>query len=203
MELEGVATSSIGLLPAYASPPPPLPLTPSADTNRLRVLPDLKRSISTLSHHRKRRIPHPLPTMSSIFKIRSATEEDFEAMWELDYAANTTHPVYNVPFKKTGIEGVKAFVFDRYNHLYHCRKPECVFLVATAGDEDKVVGYLFYMKPLGEGEREKWNHTYLEGTDLEFFDYLWRRFGEEAAPFEEHLKECWGTYRDTPFTSRS
>lgn len=122
--------------------------------------------------------------------IRTGLEEDFQAMYTMDFAANAAHPVYVIPWNAADPGALKAWILDRYKHLYHSRNPGYTFLVAVAGDE--IIGYLLYKKPPVEGETEEWNPDFPDGTDLNFFG---RVFGEiKAAKKQYNLKEYWGTY---------
>lgn len=131
--------------------------------------------------------------------IRTALPEDFPAIYELDFAANATHPFYVIPWKATGHEPCKAWILDRYRHLYNSRNPEGTFLIATttptaAAGADEIVGYLMYLKPARDGEQldEEWNAQLPEGANVRFIEKV---FGEvKAAKKQLDLKGCWGMY---------
>jgi hypothetical protein len=76
--------------------------------------------------------------------VWTALEEDFLAMYKMNFAANVIHPFYIILWKAAagGLGAGKACMLDRYKHLYHSRNPEFTFLVATAGDE--IIGHLLY-----------------------------------------------------------
>lgn len=122
-------------------------------------------------------------------KVRTALEEDFLAIYQLDYAANVTHPFYVIPWKVAGPGASEAFVLDRYKNLYHSRNPECGFLVAMAGDE--IVGYLLYKKPPGKEEPEEWSPDFPDGTDLRLFELVEEKV--KVSKKDYNLKDCWGT----------
>jgi len=111
-------------------------------------------------------------------------------MRKMDSATNATHPFYVIPWKAAGPGACEAWMLDRYKYLYHSGNPECTFLVATAGDE--IVGYLLYQKPPGKGEPEEWNPNLPDGTNLRFFEKVFREV--KVAKKQYKLKDCWGTY---------
>jgi hypothetical protein len=94
-------------------------------------------------------------------------------MCKMDSAVNLTHPVYVIPWKAAGPGS-----------------PEYTFLVATVGDE--IVGYLLYQKPPGEEEPGEWDPKFPDGTNLKFFEKVFREI--KAAKKQYNLKDCWGTY---------
>ena len=120
--------------------------------------------------------------------VRIATKEDFVAMYEMDLAANATHPFYVIPWQLPGPAALKAWILDRYSHLYHSRNPECSLIVATAGKE--IVGYLIYQKPPTEAELEEWNPVLPDGTNMKFFEKVIPEV--KAAKQSRNLEDCWG-----------
>jgi len=121
--------------------------------------------------------------------VRTALEADFLAMYKMDSATNASHPFYIIPWKAAGPGACRAWILDRYRHLYNSCSPKYTFLVATA--EDEIIGYLLYQKPLGEEEPEEWNPTLPDGTNLRFFEKV---TGEvKVAKSQYHLKDFWGT----------
>jgi hypothetical protein len=122
--------------------------------------------------------------------VRNAFEEDFMAMCKMDSATNNTHPVYVIPWKAAGPGACESFILDRYKHLYYSRNPKYNFLVAVARDE--IIGYLIYQRPLGEEEPEEWNPNFPDGTNLKFFEKVFREV--KVAKRQYNLKDCWGMY---------
>lgn len=119
--------------------------------------------------------------------IRTALEGDIPAIYKLEAAAQSTHPVFTIPWKSAA--DCDAMFMDRFKYFFNSRNPEYTFLVATAENEN--IGYLLYQKPPTEGERKEWEPTLPDGTNMRFFEKV---LAEGKANKNQYdLKGYWGT----------